>query len=166
VIHYDDTAAVDATHPEGRQAVFVGDLVDRGPDTPAVLRLVMGMVASGNALCVSGNPEAKLVRALRGAKVTVSHGLAESLEQMAAESDDFNKQALVFMDGLISHYVLDDGLLVVAHAGLKEPATDDPPAVFARLRCTARQGPASRVRIRAGGVGDLWCAHAPGLPHP
>ena len=65
-------------------------LVDRGPDTPGVLRLVMGMVASGNALCVSGNHEAKLVRALKGSKVTVSHGLAESLAQMEAvlsESD-------------------------------------------------------------------------------
>ena len=119
-LQYDGTTAVDATHPDGRQAVFVGDLVDRGPDTPGVLRLVMGMVASGNALCVSGNHEAKLVRALKGSKVTVSHGLAESLAQMEAESEDFGKQALDFMDGLISHYVLDDGKLVVAHAGLKE----------------------------------------------
>jgi polynucleotide kinase-phosphatase len=120
MLQYDGTAAIDATHPDGRQAVFVGDLVDRGPDTPGVLRLVMGMVASGNALCVSGNHEAKLVRALKGSKVTVSHGLAESLAQMETEPEDFAKQALDFMDGLISHYVLDDGKLVVAHAGLKE----------------------------------------------
>lgn len=119
-IEYDGTAAVGASHPEGRQAVFVGDLVDRGPDTPGVLRLVMGMVAAGNALCVSGNHEAKLVRALRGSKVTVSHGLAESLSQLGEQSEDFRQQAQEFMDGLISHYVLDDGKLVVAHAGLKE----------------------------------------------
>lgn len=117
---YDEEAAVGATHPEGRKAVFVGDLVDRGPDTPGVLRLVMGMVASGNALCVSGNHEVKLVRALRGSKVTVSHGLAESLAQLGTEPEDFRKQVLGFMDGLISHYVLDGGRLVVAHAGLKE----------------------------------------------
>ena len=120
VVDYDGDTAVGASHPEGRQAVFVGDLVDRGPDTPGVLRLVMGMVASGSALCVSGNHEAKLVRALRGSKVTVSHGLAESLAQMETEPEDFRKQALNFMDGLIAHYVLDDGKLVVAHAGLKE----------------------------------------------
>ncbi|GAA4237394.1 polynucleotide kinase-phosphatase [Actinomadura meridiana] len=112
--------AVDARHPGGRTAVFVGDLVDRGPDSPGVLRLVMGMVAHGNALCVSGNHEAKLVRALRGRKVRVAHGLAESLEQLSAEPDEFRDEALRFMDGLISHYVLDDGRLVVAHAGLKE----------------------------------------------
>ncbi|WP_433462856.1 polynucleotide kinase-phosphatase [Spirillospora sp. CA-128828] len=112
--------AVGANHPGGRSALFVGDLVDRGPDTPGVLRLVMGMVAAGDALCVSGNHEAKLVRALRGRKVRVAHGLAESMEQLAAEDEDFRGDAVRFMDGLISHYVLDRGRLVVAHAGLKE----------------------------------------------
>ncbi|MEV0947586.1 polynucleotide kinase-phosphatase [Rhodococcus sp. NPDC049939] len=109
-----------AHHPEGRTAVFVGDLVDRGPDTPGVLRLVMGMVAAGTALCVSGNHEQKLARALHGRNVTVSHGLQQSLDQLAAESDDFRRAAHAFLDGLISHYVLDGGNLVVAHAGLKE----------------------------------------------
>ncbi|NKZ04434.1 polynucleotide kinase-phosphatase [Actinomadura latina] len=112
--------AVGADHPGGRTAVFVGDLVDRGPDSPGVLRLVMGMVAAGDALCVSGNHEAKLVRALRGRKVRVTHGLEVSLEQFAAEDDEFRESALEFMDGLISHYMLDGGGLVVAHAGLKE----------------------------------------------
>jgi polynucleotide kinase-phosphatase len=116
----DGDRAVGAVHPAGRQAVFVGDLVDRGPDTPGVLRLVMGMVKAGTALCVSGNHEAKLVRALGGANVTVSHGLAESLAQLTAVPDDFRTAAAAFMDGLISHYVLDGGKLVVAHAGLKE----------------------------------------------
>ncbi|GLW96595.1 polynucleotide kinase-phosphatase [Microtetraspora sp. NBRC 16547] len=109
-----------AVHPEGRTAVFVGDLVDRGPDTPGVLRLVMGMVAAGTALCVSGNHEQKLVRALNGRKVRVAHGLKESLEQLAAEPEEFQREARAFMDGLISHYRLDGGRLVVAHAGLKE----------------------------------------------
>lgn len=120
-VQLDDSGrAVGATHPERRTAVFVGDLVDRGPDTPGVLRLVMGMVAGGDALCVSGNHEAKLVRALKGAQVRVSHGLEESLAQLGAETEEFRAQALRFMDGLISHYVLDGGSLVVAHAGLKE----------------------------------------------
>jgi polynucleotide kinase-phosphatase len=112
--------AVDARHPGGRTAVFVGDLVDRGPDSPGVLRLVMGMVAGGTALCVSGNHEAKLLRRLRGKQVRVSHGLAETLEQLDAEPPAFVAAATSFLDGLISHYVLDGGRLVVAHAGLKE----------------------------------------------
>jgi protein phosphatase len=109
-----------AAHPEGRTAVFVGDLVDRGPATPAVLRLVMGMTAAGTGFSVTGNHEAKLVRALRGRDVTVSHGLAESLAQLAAEPAEFTSQAMTFMDKLLGHVVLDDGKLVVAHAGLPE----------------------------------------------
>jgi len=119
---YRDSAgrAVNAEHPAGRTAVFVGDLVDRGPDTPGVLRLVMGMVDGGTALCVSGNHEQKLLRKLRCRNVTVSHGLAESLAQLTAEPPEFTAAVGRFIDGLISHYVLDDGRLVVAHAGLKE----------------------------------------------
>ena len=108
-----------AGHP-GRRAVFLGDLVDRGPDAPGVLRLVMGMVAAGTALCVPGNHEAKLLRALRGRNVQRTHGLAETMAQLAAEPDEFRARVEQFIDGLISHYVLDGGRLVVAHAGLIE----------------------------------------------
>ena len=110
---------VDARCP-GRRAVFLGDLVDRGPDTPGVLRLVMGMVAAGHALCVPGNHEHKLVRALSGRNVQVTHGLAESLAQLAAETPEFRDQVRTFLDELISHFVLDDGKLVVSHAGVIE----------------------------------------------
>jgi protein phosphatase len=116
----DHGRAVDAAHPDGRKAVFVGDLVDRGPDSPGVLRLVMGMVRSEHALAVPGNHENKLVRALQGRNVRVSHGLAETLEQLDAEGADFRQQAERFCYDLVSHLVLDDGRLVVAHAGLKE----------------------------------------------
>ncbi|MGH9180385.1 MAG: polynucleotide kinase-phosphatase, partial [Acidimicrobiales bacterium] len=107
-----------ALHPEGRRALFVGDLVDRGPATPAVLRLVMAMVAGDTALCLPGNHEAKLVRALRGRDVTRTHGLAETMDQLAAEPPDFSLAVAAFLDGLVSHLVLDGGKLVVAHAGL------------------------------------------------
>ena len=108
-----------AAHPDGRRAFFVGDLVDRGPATPAVLRLVMGMVDDGDALCIPGNHEAKLLRALRGRRVTVTHGLAETLAQLAGQPPEFAARVETFIDGLVSHLVLDDGKLVVAHAGLR-----------------------------------------------
>ncbi len=111
---------VDAVPPGRRQAVFVGDLVDRGPDSPGVLRLVMGMVAAGHALCVPGNHESKLVRALQGRQVQVSHGLETTLAQLAAEPPQFRAQVQQFCYDLVSHLVLDDGRLVVAHAGLKQ----------------------------------------------
>lgn len=115
-----DGRAAHAHHPAGRTAVFVGDLVDRGPDTPGVLRLVMNMVARGDALCIAGNHEQKLSRALSGQNVTMAHGTAESLEQLAREPDEFRDEARSFLDGLAAHYVLDHGRLVVAHAGLPE----------------------------------------------
>ncbi|MFG3282532.1 polynucleotide kinase-phosphatase [Streptomyces sp. NPDC048111] len=110
----------DGVHPQGRTAVFVGDLVDRGPDSPGVLRRVMGMVASGNALCVPGNHENKLGRYLKGRNVQHTHGLAETIEQLEKEDDGFREQVREFIDGLVSHYVLDGGRLVVCHAGLPE----------------------------------------------
>ncbi|MFD6970203.1 polynucleotide kinase-phosphatase [Streptomyces sp. NPDC059949] len=110
----------DGVHPEGRTAVFVGDLVDRGPDSPGVLRRVMGMVRSGNALCVPGNHENKLGRHLKGSKVQRTHGLAETIEQLEKEPPEFVEEVREFIRGLVSHYVLDGGRLVVCHAGLPE----------------------------------------------
>ncbi|EGX58351.1 phosphatase [Streptomyces zinciresistens K42] len=110
----------DGVHPDGRTAVFVGDLVDRGPDSPGVLRRVMSMVRSGNALCVPGNHENKYGRHLKGRKVQPTHGLAETIAQMADESGEFREEVRQFIDGLVSHYVLDGGRLVVCHAGLPE----------------------------------------------
>ena len=107
-------------NPANRKAVFVGDLVDRGPNSPDVLRLVMSMVKDGKALCVPGNHDAKLYKYLSGRNVTVSHGLAETIEQLNREPEEFKKSVAGFLDSLVSHYVFDDGKLIVAHAGLKE----------------------------------------------
>jgi protein phosphatase len=112
-------------HPEGRKAIFVGDLVDRGPRILETYQLVRHMVDAGSALCVPGNHEAKLVRKLRGRDVVVNHGLEQTLaeiERLPADlREAFCRNMSDFLDGLISHYVLDDGKLVVAHAGMKAP---------------------------------------------
>lgn len=116
----DGAEGVSISHPEGRRAVFVGDLVDRGPKSPEVIRLVMNAVAAGTGFCVAGNHDVKLSRKLRGKDVKVTHGLAESLAQLEATTAEFKRDAAEFLDGLVSHYVFDGGKLVVAHAGLKE----------------------------------------------
>lgn len=115
-----DGRPVGARHPEGRIAVFVGDLVDRGPDSPGVLRLAMNMVDDGDALCVPGNHENKLVRVLKGRTARLTHGLDRTMEQLEKEEPEFRDRVLSFCDGLVSHLVLDGGKLVIAHAGLKE----------------------------------------------
>jgi len=109
-----------ARHPEDRRVIFVGDLVDRGPKTPKVLRLVMNMVKDGTGLCVAGNHDVKLMRKLRGKDVRLTHGLRESVEQLEKETQEFRQIVADFIESLTSHYVLDGGKLVVAHAGMKE----------------------------------------------
>lgn len=107
-------------HPEGRRAVFVGDLVDRGPQSPAVLDLVMNMVESGAAFAVPGNHDMKLLKKLRGKAVQVTHGLAETLAQLESRAPEYRTKVEAFLDALVSHYVFDGGKLVVAHAGMRE----------------------------------------------
>jgi protein phosphatase len=107
-------------HPRARKLVFVGDLVDRGPKVVESLQLVMDLMDDGTALCVVGNHDDKLLRWLRGNRVTVAHGLADSIAQIEPQPPTFKERAIRFLAGLEYHYVLDDGNLVVAHAGLKE----------------------------------------------
>lgn len=111
-------------HPEGRKAVFVGDLVDRGPRILDVTRLVHNMVEHGSGICVPGNHDMKLLRKLNGKNPKLTHGLAETVNEIEALDDaireTFCKELATFLDGLVSHYVLDDGKLAVAHAGMKE----------------------------------------------
>lgn len=109
-----------AIPPAGRKAVFVGDLGDRGPDTPGVYRLVMGMVRAGQAFCVLGNHDFKLLRCLRGHQVKMSHGLHETMDQLAAEPPELSDEIRRFLEHRTNHYLLDNGRLVVAHAGLRE----------------------------------------------
>lgn len=110
-------------HPAGRKAVFLGDLVDRGPRILDTLKLVHNMVVASTALCVPGNHDMKLLRKLNGRNVKVTHGLEQTLGEIAALSDplqaETTRELKQFLDGLISHYVLDGGQLVVAHAGMK-----------------------------------------------
>ena len=113
-------AGAKAIPPDGRRAIFVGDLVDRGPKIPEVLRLVMNMVEDGTAFCVPGNHDMKLIRKLKGRDVQLTHGLADSIEQLDRETPEFKQAVVKFLDDMVSHYLFDDGKLVVAHAGMKE----------------------------------------------
>lgn len=107
-------------HPLGRRLCFVGDLVDRGPSSPDVLRMVMQAVEAGRAFCVNGNHEDKLKRQLLGHPVQVLHGLQETLDQLSKEDECFKNSVRLFLRGLPPYLILDHGRLVVVHAGIKE----------------------------------------------
>ncbi len=108
------------SHPEGRKAVFLGDLVDRGPRVADVLRIAMAMTKAGTALCIPGNHDEKLLRWLKGKNVRIAHGLQQSIDQLEGEAPELRAEVTAFLDALVSHYVLDGGRLVAAHAGMKE----------------------------------------------
>ena len=107
-------------HPEGRRAVFLGDLVDRGPASGEVMDTVMDMTGAGSALCVMGNHENRLMRSLRGNAVTPSHGLSQTLEQMERRDEKFREKVKTFLGRMDTHYVMDGGKLAVAHAGVTQ----------------------------------------------
>ena len=108
------------SHLDNRRLIFVGDLVDRGPKSPDVLKLVMQAVSDGTAFCVCGNHDDKLKRKLKGNDVQPTHGLLESMQQMGKESDDFKSDVIAFIDSLAPYYLFDHGKLVVVHAGIRE----------------------------------------------
>lgn len=118
---YQADAAAGWRSPAGRLPVFVGDLVDRGPDNAGTLRLVMRMVAAGSALCVPGNHDLQLERHLASGDAPLVYGLQETVDELNGETAEFRTAVLAFFQNLPSHVVLDGGRLVVAHTGL--PAT-------------------------------------------
>jgi protein phosphatase len=111
-------------HPAGRQLIFVGDLVDRGPKIVATVTLIWRMVEAGVAFCVPGNHDNKLLRYLRGRPVQVNHGLDASIAEIealpASERVSWVEAYELFIGGLGSHLILNNGRLVVAHAGIRE----------------------------------------------
>ena len=112
----DKIARIEAPH--GRRLVFVGDLVDRGPRSPDVIRIAMAAVEAGGYV-VQGNHDNKLQRWMDGRNVKIGHGLQETIDQLTSESEIFKTKAKAFLYDLRSHFWLDNGRLAVAHAGLK-----------------------------------------------
>jgi len=107
-------------HNKGRKVIFLGDIVDRGPKIKEVLNLVMSMVLNGVAYCIAGNHDEKLLRYLKGRNVKVRYGLEQSVEQLKNESKEYKKRIIDFLDHLPFHLVMDDGKLIITHAGIKE----------------------------------------------
>lgn len=118
---------LDVVPPTGRRLVFVGDLVDRGPDIPGTLRLVMRGDAEGTLLTVLGNHDDKLRRTFDGENPkSTSGGRAVSLAQLEKEPKKFRREVRDYLAHLPSRLDLDTGRLVVVHAGLPPRDVPDP----------------------------------------
>ncbi len=116
--------SAEGTHPTGRVPVFVGDLADRGPDSPGVLRFVCDLVAKDLALFVPGNHDDKLFRMLQGGKVQRTHGLDLTEEQLLGmpekDREHLTLDILAYLAPQPVHLVLANGTLAVAHAGIRD----------------------------------------------
>ena len=108
------------SHPDGRTAAFLGDFCDRGNRNADVLRIVMDMVKNGSAIAVPGNHDVKLLKYLNGKNIAMTHGIDKTIAELDEKGEEFKNEVAEFIDSLISHYVLDDGKLVISHAGLKQ----------------------------------------------
>jgi protein phosphatase len=102
----------------GRTAIFVGDLVDRGPRIADALRVPMEMVAAGVAFVVPGNHDLQYARHLAGDDIPIVYGLEDTIAQMSGVPAPFLDDVLTFFQTIKGHYVFDGGRLVVAHTGL------------------------------------------------
>ena len=136
------TAASASRHPAGRKAVFVGDLVDRGPDIARRAAAGDGHGRRRARRCACpATTTIKLLRKLRGQR-RADHprpGRVAGAARRASRRSSATQVADV-PRRLVSHYVLDGGKLVVAHAG--HEGGDAGPrrrAGARRSRCTARR---------------------------
>jgi protein phosphatase len=112
-------------HPEGRMLAFVGDLTDRGPESLKVAGIVWELVMkSKTGYYVPGNHCNKLYRYLLGNKVQTTHGLettvAEYLSLDSNQKNAFRQSFLELYDSSPLYHVLDQGRLIIAHAGIRE----------------------------------------------
>lgn len=153
---------IHAQPPDGRKLISLGDLTDRGPKSPEVLRLIMNMVDAGTAFCVPGNHDDKLMRYLNGRNVRMAHGLELTARQLADEPPEFRARVRAFLASLATHHIFDDGKLVVAHAGLKRSLQGhDSGAVrsFALYGATTGKKDEFGLPVRLN-----WAAHYRALP--
>jgi protein phosphatase len=111
-------------HPQGRTLVFLGDLNDRGPSSIRVWQLAVASLEAGTARFVPGNHDSKLARYLMGRNIQLSHGLEGTVREFLALPDRQRRILGRKIGDTIAdappYRILDDGALVVAHAGVEE----------------------------------------------
>ena len=117
--------------------VFVGDFADRGPSNAGTLEIIADMVEQGRAMAVRGNHDDKLLRYLKGSNVKLGHGLQITVNQIENRDDKqaLKEKLLKFLGGLPLYLTLDDGKLVVTHAGIEDAMIGQPDGGEVRSFC-------------------------------
>lgn len=110
-------------HPNGRQLVFVGDAMDRGPDSLKMLRLLFKMQDVGVLQYCPGNHCNKLYRYAKGNNVQLAHGLETTVAEIntlpTKDRISFLNRYRQFYESLPMYLMLENNYLIVAHAGIQ-----------------------------------------------
>jgi diadenosine tetraphosphatase ApaH/serine/threonine PP2A family protein phosphatase len=106
--------------PTGRIAVFVGDLVSRGPNSLAVIFLVRDMINKRYAMSVLGNHDSKIARWSKGNPVMLTHGDDGTAREIENSTTITKEEVVDFFSSLPLFLKLDDEKLVVVHACFKD----------------------------------------------
>ncbi|MFB6465358.1 bis(5'-nucleosyl)-tetraphosphatase PrpE [Cytobacillus sp. Hz8] len=112
-------------HPKDRRLAFVGDITDRGPQSLKIIHIVWTLVIKHQAAYyVPGNHCNKLYRYFRGNKVQITHGLETTVAEIQAlnkkEQANIRNQFIELYETAPLYLILDQGKLVIAHAGIRE----------------------------------------------
>lgn len=102
------------SHPEGRRAVFVGDVIDRGPFQLETLRIVRGMTERGSAFCMLGNHEYNAVCRRLGKRALAAKDPHVSFLEEMARANPLYEETLAWF--LTLPMWLDLGEIRVVHA--------------------------------------------------
>lgn len=106
-------------HPRGRRTILLGDLVDRGPMNLETMRMARALEELGG-LRVLGNHDAKIGKWLMGRDVRVGPHQESTIREFDSIGAEERAEWGAWMLDAEGHYLLDDGRLAVAHAGIDE----------------------------------------------
>jgi protein phosphatase len=111
-------------HPDGRKLGLVGDLTDRGPHSLQTVSTVFGLFQKKSVYYVPGNHCNKLYRYFLGNKVKILHGLETTVAELSSlpqkERNRYREMFVELYEQAPLYQVLDEGKLIIAHAGIKE----------------------------------------------
>jgi serine/threonine protein phosphatase 1 len=105
--------------------VFVGDLLDKGPDSAGVVRFVRELSASHDVTVVEGNHENKHTRfrANSGVRPGVAKKMAEAQPELESITGVLTQEDKEFLGSVVPFHRIPEHNVLVVHAGI--PANMD-----------------------------------------
>jgi protein phosphatase len=117
-------------HQDGRQLAFVGDAMDRGPSSLKTLELMFKLQDNHRLIYSPGNHCNKLYRLAKGSNVQQKNGLETTVAELNAlppkDKRRFLDRYRQFYEALPLYENLDNGKLIIAHAGIRENMIGEP----------------------------------------